>query len=113
MYTHRPLNGLPTLLELWDVGACTYLQQISTHLRPDQTHPRHYPSSARLLSLLALFGMNIDFRAMRTKLLVEEAADKLIELQPDSETTEAFLEKVVAEVVLRKHEPSERSDAME
>jgi hypothetical protein len=50
---------------------------------------------------------------MRTKLLVEEAADKLIELQPHNETTEAFLGKVVAEVVLRKREPSERSDAME
>ena len=53
------------------------------------------------------------FGAMRTKLLVEEAADKLIELQPDSETTEEFLGKVVAEVVLRKHQTSERSDAME
>ena len=50
---------------------------------------------------------------MRTKLLVEEAADKLIELQPRNGTTEAFLAKVVAEVVLRKREPSDRSDAME
>jgi hypothetical protein len=50
---------------------------------------------------------------MRTKLLVEEAASKLIELQPDRETTEAFLGKVVAEVVSRKREPSKRPDAME
>ena len=67
----------------------------------------------RLLYLLALFGIKSMFGPMRTKLLVEEAADKLIELQPDSETTEEFLGKVVAEVVLRKHGPSERSDAME
>jgi hypothetical protein len=53
--------GLPTLLELWDVGGRTYLQQIPTRLRPDQTHPCHFPSSVRLLSLLALFGMKIDF----------------------------------------------------
>jgi hypothetical protein len=38
-----PLMGLPTLLELWDVGGRTYLQQIPTRLRPDQTHPLPLP----------------------------------------------------------------------
>jgi hypothetical protein len=66
-----------------------------------------------LLYLLALFGLATNLSGMRTKLLVEEAAAKLIELQPDNETTEAFLAKVVAEVVSRKNEPSDRSDAME